>query len=153
MGDRWIALPVVGAVVVTAVAAVAHATPHTERLALSPNRSGVTATASFAGNTLAISARGLEAGTRVQAGIATLACARSYVDRAAGGGSAGRSGEARWTASDVLTPALRDGRDVLVLEVGARTIACASIPALRPAATDKRARHWGLWTFTRQFVD
>jgi hypothetical protein len=149
MRDRWLVVAVLATLIAVAGAA-AHADSRPQKFELEANVPGVAATASILGSSLGISVQGVSAGAHLEAAVARLACARSFVERAAGETTADGTGEARWTANGLLTDALRDGRHVLAVWSGPRMVACAAIPS---SAEQSPTRPWGLRSFTRRFVD
>lgn len=151
MGDRWLVLGTVATVGAALIATVAQAGPREDRFALDPNLPRVAAEASLTRDALTVSVEGAPAGARVQAVVDRLACTRG--GDALGGAVADAAGEARWTVHGGLPERLRDGRHVLAVGVGGKTIACGSIPSARAAAPPARQRHWGIWSFARHFID
>ena len=151
MRDRWLVLGALATIGAALLVAVAQAGPREERFALDPNVPRVTAGASLSRGVLTVSVAGAPARTRVEAVGDLLACDRG--GDLLGSAVADAAGRARWTARGTLPERLRDGRHVLAVRVGGTTIACGSIPSVRPAAGPRRQRHWGIWSFTRHFID
>jgi hypothetical protein len=151
MRDRWLVLGALATIGAALVAAVAQAGPKEERFALAPNVPRVTAVGSLSRGVLTVSVAGAPAGARVEAAGDLLACGRG--GDLLGSALADAAGSARWTVRGALPERLRDGRHVLAVRVGATTIACGSIPSVRPAAGPTRQRHWGIWSFARHFID
>ena len=145
MRDKWVVVAVVATLIAVAGAA-AHADSRPQTFELETNVPGVSATASILGTSLRVSIDGAPAGAYLDAAVARLACARSFVVRGAGGKRADGSGDAHWTTAGLVTDALRDGRHVVAVWSGARMIACAAIPSGTPQTR-------GLWSFTRRFVN
>jgi hypothetical protein len=147
MRDKWAILAVLVTLVAVAGAA-AHADSRAERFDLESNVPALTASASIAGSDLTVTVDGARAGARLDAAVARLACARSFVERAAGRSTADSSGQAHWSADGLVTDKLRDGKHVLVVWSGTRMVACAAIPSVGAAPGE-----WGIRSFTRRFVD
>ena len=145
MRDRWVVVAVVATLLAVAGAA-AHADSRPQKFELEANVPGVSATASILGSSLSVSVEGAAAGAYLDAAVARLACARSFVVRGAGGKRADAGGGAHWSTEGLVTDAFRDGRHVVAVWNGARMVACAAIPSGTPQAR-------GLWSFTRRFVN
>ena len=145
MRDRWVVVAVVATLIAVAGAA-AHADSRPQKFELEANVPGVSASASILGTSLSVSVEGAPAGAHLDAAVARLACARSFVVRRAGAERADGKGDARWTTDGLVTDALRDGRHVVAVWSGTRMVACAAIPSGVPQTR-------GLWSFTRRFVN
>jgi hypothetical protein len=128
----------------------ARAGTRAERFDLESNVPALAASAAIAGSSLTVTVDGARAGARLDAAVARLACARSFVERPAGRSTADSSGRAHWSAEGLITDKVRDGRHVLVVWSGTRMVACAAIPSAGAAPGD---RPWGIRSFTRRFVD
>lgn len=154
MSDRWFVLAPAVVLVAAGAVAVAQARPRAELVQLDPNGGAVSAKVEIVGSELRIAVDGLAPRTHVSGAIERLACAtRGYGRVAAGGAVADARGRASWVARDVVRAALRDGRHVVALQAGRRTVACGSLPARASVAQPAEHRHWGMWAFTRRFVD
>lgn len=154
MSDRWFVLLPAAVLVAAAAVAVAQAGPRTEPLRLDANGGHVAASAAIVGASLHVTVDGARPGARVTAVIDRLACAQQgYGGVTAGGAVADRSGHASWTVRDVVGRSVRDGRHVLAVGAGGRTVACGSIAAPQPSSQPPEGRRWGIWAFTRRFVD
>jgi hypothetical protein len=150
MRDRWLVLGTIATIGTAFVAAVAQAGPKEERFTLAANVPRVAATAAVTDDALTVSIEGAPPGARVQVSIDRLACTGGAP--LGGAAVAGRAGDARWTVRHAMPERVRDGSHVLALRVGPTTIACGSIPSLRPAPRPARQRHWGIWSFARHFI-
>lgn len=153
MRERWVLLGVLAAIAGTVVATVAQAGPRSERVTLAANEARVTATAEIEPGSLRLVVDGVRPGARVDAAIDVLACAQSGYERhAVGGAVADGSGRAEWRVTGALERRARDGRHVIAVGAGGRTIACGSIPVPEGARGESPSRHWGIRTFGR-FID
>ena len=153
MRERWVLLGVLAAIAGTVVATVAQAGPRAERVTLAANEPHVTATADIEPGSLRVFVGGVRPGIRVDAAIDLLACAQAGFERqAVGGAIADESGRAEWRVTGALQRGVRDGRHVIAVGVGGRTIACGSIPVPEGASGESQPRSWGIRTFGR-FID